>query len=228
MSIIFISHKLNEVLEIADRITVLRRGKVDRDRSRERARPRRASRASWWGARSSSASRSRRRARARRAPGRRRPRSRRPRLETVRGVSLRGARRRDRRYRGRRRATASPSSSRPSPGLRKRESGTVRHGRDETTARTRAYARCSTRASVTSRRIASATGSSSTSRSPRTSRCTTTDDQPNSRFGWLFPRVLICARTQRLLQQFDVRGGGPQTQARTLSGGNQQKLVARP
>ena len=27
-SIIFISHKLNEVLEIADRITVIRRGKV--------------------------------------------------------------------------------------------------------------------------------------------------------------------------------------------------------
>ena len=31
-SIIFITHKLNEVLEVADRITVLRRGKADRDR----------------------------------------------------------------------------------------------------------------------------------------------------------------------------------------------------
>jgi simple sugar transport system ATP-binding protein len=49
--------------------------------------------------------------------------------------------------------------------------------------------------------------------------------RPDSRFGWLFPRVLA-ARTQRLLKEFDVRGGNPQTKARTLSGGNQQKLVA--
>ena len=44
LSIIFISHKLNEVLEIADRITVLRRGKLDRDAARRRAPRRRASR----------------------------------------------------------------------------------------------------------------------------------------------------------------------------------------
>ena len=47
---------------------------------------------------------------------------------------------------------------------------------------------------------------------------------PFSRFGWLFPRRLI-AWARRLLQEFDVRGGGPQTRAAALSGGNQQKLV---
>jgi len=47
---------------------------------------------------------------------------------------------------------------------------------------------------------------------------------PDSRFGWLFPRVLV-DRTRRLIKDFDVRGGDPQTRARNLSGGNQQKLV---
>ncbi|MGB2874858.1 MAG: ABC transporter ATP-binding protein [Gaiellaceae bacterium] len=47
---------------------------------------------------------------------------------------------------------------------------------------------------------------------------------PDSRFGWLFPRRLV-ARALRLLREFDVRGGGPQTHASTLSGGNQQKVV---
>ena len=50
------------------------------------------------------------------------------------------------------------------------------------------------------------------------------DKEPNSRFGWLFPnRILRWARG--LLEQFDVRGGGPQTRASALSGGNQQKVV---
>jgi simple sugar transport system ATP-binding protein len=50
------------------------------------------------------------------------------------------------------------------------------------------------------------------------------DHAPNSRFGWLYPRKLI-ARARGLLTAFDVRGGGPQTAAASLSGGNQQKVV---
>jgi simple sugar transport system ATP-binding protein len=47
---------------------------------------------------------------------------------------------------------------------------------------------------------------------------------PESKLGWLFPRRLI-ERARRLLAEFDVRGGGPQTPAASLSGGNQQKVV---
>jgi simple sugar transport system ATP-binding protein len=47
---------------------------------------------------------------------------------------------------------------------------------------------------------------------------------PSSRFGWLFPSRLV-ARARGLLLEFDVRGGGPQTRAGALSGGNQQKVV---
>src|SRR5256885_3232124 len=47
---------------------------------------------------------------------------------------------------------------------------------------------------------------------------------PNSRFGWLFPNRLV-RPARRLLEQFDVRGRGPQTRAAALSGGNQQKGV---
>ncbi len=48
---------------------------------------------------------------------------------------------------------------------------------------------------------------------------------PASRFGWLFPRRLI-QRARGLIREFDVRGGGPQTAGGALSGGNQQKVVA--
>jgi len=50
------------------------------------------------------------------------------------------------------------------------------------------------------------------------------DRQPDSKLGWLFPRRLI-ARAARLIREFDIRGGGPLTRARALSGGNQQKVV---
>jgi simple sugar transport system ATP-binding protein len=47
---------------------------------------------------------------------------------------------------------------------------------------------------------------------------------PNSRFGWLFLNNIV-RWARRLLEQFDIRGGGVQTNASALSGGNQQKLV---
>jgi ABC-type uncharacterized transport system ATPase subunit len=49
-------------------------------------------------------------------------------------------------------------------------------------------------------------------------------EEPDSRWGWLYPRRLV-QRAVRLLKEFDVRGGRPQTLAATLSGGNQQKVV---
>jgi ABC-type uncharacterized transport system ATPase subunit len=50
------------------------------------------------------------------------------------------------------------------------------------------------------------------------------DKEPNSRFGWLFPSRLI-RWARDLLRRYDVRGGGPATRASALSGGNQQKVV---
>src|SRR6266498_5662206 len=48
---------------------------------------------------------------------------------------------------------------------------------------------------------------------------------PASRAGWLYPGRLI-ERARGLIREFDVRGGGPKTRAGALSGGNQQKVVA--
>ncbi|HVM69663.1 MAG TPA: ATP-binding cassette domain-containing protein, partial [Gaiellaceae bacterium] len=50
------------------------------------------------------------------------------------------------------------------------------------------------------------------------------DSQPASRLGWLFPSRMV-AKARKLLQEFDVRGGGPATPAAGLSGGNQQKVI---
>jgi ABC-type uncharacterized transport system ATPase subunit len=50
------------------------------------------------------------------------------------------------------------------------------------------------------------------------------DKEPDSKWGFLYPNRLI-ARARQVLEQFDVRGGGPTTRAGALSGGNQQKVV---
>jgi simple sugar transport system ATP-binding protein len=47
---------------------------------------------------------------------------------------------------------------------------------------------------------------------------------PSSRLGFLSPRRLV-AHARALLQEYDVRGGSPETPAGALSGGNQQKVV---
>ncbi len=49
-------------------------------------------------------------------------------------------------------------------------------------------------------------------------------EEPDSKWGWLYPRRLI-ERAGRLIEDFDIRGGGPRTRAGALSGGNQQKVV---
>ncbi len=50
------------------------------------------------------------------------------------------------------------------------------------------------------------------------------DKPPDSKHGWLYPARLV-QRAARLIKEFDIRGGGPLTLARSLSGGNQQKVV---
>jgi simple sugar transport system ATP-binding protein len=47
---------------------------------------------------------------------------------------------------------------------------------------------------------------------------------PDAKWGWLFPARMV-ELAGRLIKEFDVRGGGPQTRAGGLSGGNQQKVV---
>ncbi len=47
---------------------------------------------------------------------------------------------------------------------------------------------------------------------------------PYARFGWLYPKRLV-QRASRLIREFDVRGGGPRTPGGALSGGNQQKVI---
>jgi general nucleoside transport system ATP-binding protein len=50
------------------------------------------------------------------------------------------------------------------------------------------------------------------------------DYRTGARWG-LLPLKRMVEVAKRLLQEFDVRGGTPQTRARSLSGGNQQKVV---
>jgi len=50
------------------------------------------------------------------------------------------------------------------------------------------------------------------------------DYRRESRFGLMSPKRMVAA-ARRLVGEFDVRGGEPETPCRSLSGGNQQKVV---
>src|SRR6476646_7021503 len=50
-------------------------------------------------------------------------------------------------------------------------------------------------------------------------------EPPDARWGWMFPHRLL-ERARSLIKEFDIRGGGPTTPGGSLSGGNQQKVVA--
>jgi general nucleoside transport system ATP-binding protein len=50
-------------------------------------------------------------------------------------------------------------------------------------------------------------------------------EPPDARWGFIFPDRFV-DRARVLIHEFDVRGGGPHTPARGLSGGNQQKVIA--
>src|SRR2546430_5715612 len=48
---------------------------------------------------------------------------------------------------------------------------------------------------------------------------------PDAKWGWIFPKRFV-QRARTLIREFDVRGGGALARAGTLSGGNQQKVIA--
>jgi simple sugar transport system ATP-binding protein len=222
MAVIFISHKLNEVLEIADRITVLRRGKKIDTVAREGATEDQL--AQMMVGREVLL----RVDKAPAQPGQ-------PVLEVedlhvrddrdlpaVRGVSLTVRE-------GEIVGVAGVDGNGQSEliealtGLRSVESGTIRVlGRDLTNATTRD-------------RLDAGVGHIPEDRQRRglvlefsVAENIALHDyrkEPDSKWGWLFPRVLIDL-ARRLIKEFDVRGGGPTTPAGALSGGNQQKVVA--
>ena len=189
LSIIFISHKLNEVLEIAERVTVLRRGKVIETLPTAGATEAEL---------------------ARRMVGRdvvlridKAPSQPADPILVVEGLTVkddrdlvkvqrrlvRGPRRRDRRDRRRRRERPDRAHRRdhgpPSPGA---AAGSSSRG---AMSRTRMRGSTSTSASDTYPRTGSAAASCWSSRSRRTSALHDYRKRPYSRLGWLYPKRLV-------------------------------------
>jgi simple sugar transport system ATP-binding protein len=221
MSIVFISHKLNEVLDIADRVTVLRRGKLIETLSAKGATEEEL---------------------ARRMVGRdvvlridKSPSQPQEPILTVEGVTVRDDRGlekvRDVSFEvrgGEIVAIAGVDGNGQTElidaltGLRHVESGrVVVDGRDVTGENARHHFELGVghipedrqrRGLVLEFSLAENIGLHDYRRAPY------------SRLGWLNPKRLV-ERARRLISEFDVRGGAPQTPGGALSGGNQQKVI---
>ena len=222
-AIVFISHKLDEVLDIADRVTVLRRGKridtVPTEGATEAALARlmvgrdvllRVEKAT---AQPGEPVLERRGLSARRRP---RPAGGPRRLAD-------GARGRDRRPRGRRR-------QRPERADRGDHRPAARRRRDDPGRTAATSPGASAAGDARGRRRAHRRGPPPARPRPRlhARREPVAARVPHARAvattGWLSPRKMV-QRAKGLLKEFDVRGGEPETRAASLSGGNQQKCV---
>ena len=221
-SIIIITHKLDEVLQIADRISVLRRGQkvstIDAAGATERGLAElMVGRPVLSEVERGTAQPGRARADDRRAARGRRPRDR----DRARALAA-GARRRDRRHRRRRRQRA----DRADRGGRGHAQGRVREDprrttRDVTDATPRTAAEAGIGHIPQDRQRHGLVLDFSLAEN---SALHDYQRQPISHLGWLHPGAMI-SRVKRLVERFDVRGGSPTAPARALSGGNQQKLV---
>ena len=206
-SIIFISHKLNEVLEIADRITVLRRGKkietVPREGATEDVARARDGRPRGAAARREAAGAAR--ATSLLAVEDLHVRDDRG-IEKVRGRLVRGPRGRDRRDRRRRRQRPDRADRRD-------------HGPAATRRAARSRSPGGSCSDASAREMLDAgVGHIPEDRQRRglvlefsiAENIALHDyaKPPTAKWGWLFPNRLV-ERARRLIREFDVRGGGP-------------------
>ena len=214
-TVLFISHKLREVLEVSDTVTVMRRGQVTGTRPAAETDARELTRLMVGRAVHFD------RVEPAQPAGRARARAARPlRARAARASTSRCARARSSASRAST-ATARPSWPRRSPGCATAEAGTLRIGGEELTDASVARRRAAGLAYIPDDRYARGLAPAAS----------ITDNLLMGRHhGRLAPRGLldrraIGDRARRLVEQFDVRVGSVSDAAATLSGGNAQKLV---